>query len=175
MAPSNTLPPKTGREVSHATLSPKSNTEIFSHYMRRAQEEMKMSPDSKKKVEEHLMSCMVKIKDSSRNPAQTNDRKLGPSGLATFSPKQLPSNDSQTLGQQPQQRKSRQEPMKYQSLFHKVTEAVTLGRSLSQKMETPKEKRDTQSLKRNLLNDLIYKRKPPTVQAPKENILVVTN
>lgn len=48
--------------------------------------------------------------------------------------------------------------MKYQSLFHKVTEAVSAGRSLSQKQEKPKEK--PESLKRNLLNDLIYKRKP---------------
>lgn len=46
--------------------------------MRRAQEEMQMSPGSKKKVEEHLMSVIPKIKDSSRNPAQTGPRKLGP-------------------------------------------------------------------------------------------------
>lgn len=67
--------------------------------------------------------------------------------------------------------------MKYQSLFHKVTEAVSVGRSLSQKAEPVREKPDVPSLKRNLLNDLIYKRKPPAaaVQAPKENILVITN
>lgn len=58
---------------------------------------MHMSPDSKKKVEEQIMSCIAQIKDSSRNPAQTLPRKLGPQGLATFSPKQLPSNESQTL------------------------------------------------------------------------------